>query len=218
MAHRTRAEVEVPLAPMRWDPIPIPNEQLSFIEGVRTITTAGDAGAQAGMGAHVYLVTRSMEDEYFYNADGEMLFVPQQGELRLWTEFGIIDVEPGEVAVIPRGVKLRVELQGGPARGYLCENYGGALTLPERGPIGANCLANPRDFLTPVAAYEDRDAPSRMYVKWGGALWVTELAALAARRGRLARQLRRPTSTTSAATRRSARSSSTMPTRRSSPC
>ena len=138
---------------------PIPAEPLSFVEGVRTITTAGDAGTQAGMGAHVYLVTRSMEDEYFYNADGELLFVPQQGELRLWTEFGIIDIEPGEIAVIPRGVKIRVELRSGPARGYLCENYGGAFTLPERGPIGANCLANPRDFLTPVAAYEDRDAP-----------------------------------------------------------
>ena len=143
------AEVDVPIAPMRWDPIPVPDEKLSFIEGVRTITTAGDAGTQAGMGAHVYLVTRSMEDEYFYNADGEMLLVPQQGELRLWTEFGIIDIEPGEIAVIPRGVKIRVELKDGPARGYLCENYGGAFTLPERGPIGANCLANPRDFLTP---------------------------------------------------------------------
>ena len=102
--------------------------------------------------------------------------MPQEGELRLWTEFGIIDIEPGEIAVIPRGVKLRVELLGGPARGYLCENYGGAFTLPERGPIGANCMANQRDFLTPVAAYEDRDAPAHMYVKWGGSLWVTELA------------------------------------------
>ncbi len=168
-------EVEIPIAPMRWDPIPIPGEKLSFLEGIRTITTAGDAGTQAGMGAHVYLITRSMEREYFYNADGEMLFVPQQGSLRLWTEFGIIDIEPGEIGVIPRGVKLRVELRDGPARGYLCENYGGALTLPERGPIGANCLANPRDFLTPVAAYEQKDEPSRMFVKWGGALWVTEL-------------------------------------------
>src|SRR3954469_15598341 len=161
---------------MRWDPIPLPSEGLSLIDGIRTITTAGDAGTQAGLGAHIYLVTRSMEDEYFYDADGEMLFVPQQGELRLATEFGIIDVEPGEIAVIPRGVKLRVELKGGPARGYLCENYGGALTLPERGPIGANCMANPRDFLTPVAAYEDRDAPSKLTVKWGGLLWVTEIA------------------------------------------
>src|SRR5918993_5726532 len=145
-------EVEVPIAPMRWDPIPLPQGQVSFLEGIHTIATAGDAGSQAGMGSHVYLVTRSMKDEYFYNADGEMLFVPQQGSLRLWTEFGIIDIEPGEIAIIPRGVKIRVELTGGPARGYLCENYGGAFTLPERGPIGANCLANPRDFLTPVAS------------------------------------------------------------------
>ena len=104
------AEIDVPIAPMRWDPIDIPDEKLSFIEGVRTMTTAGDAGTQAGMGAHLYLITRSMQDEYFYNADAEMMFVPQQGELRLWTEFGIIDIEPGEIAVIPRGVKIRVEL------------------------------------------------------------------------------------------------------------
>jgi len=169
------SEVEAPLAPMRWDPIAIPNEALSLLDGVRTITTAGDAGSQAGMGAHVYLITRSMQDEYFYNADGEMLFVPQQGNLRFCTEFGVIEVEPGEIAVIPRGVKIRVELTGGSARGYMCENYGGAFTLPERGPIGANCLANQRDFLTPVAAYEDKDAPSRMYVKWGGSLWATNI-------------------------------------------
>jgi homogentisate 1,2-dioxygenase len=168
-------EHDVPIAPMRWSPLPLPAEPLSFVEGVRTITTAGDAGTQTGMAAHVYLITRSMEHEYFYNADGELLVVPQTGRLRLWTEFGIIDVEPGEVAVIPRGVKIRVELPDGPARGYLCENYGGAFTLPERGPIGANCLANPRDFLTPVAAYEDVDTPSRMYVKWGGALWAATI-------------------------------------------
>ena len=169
-------EAEVRPAPMRWDPIPLPSDGVSFLDGVRAITTAGDAGSQAGMGAHVYLVTRSMKDDYFYNADGELLFVPQQGELRLWTEFGIVDIEPGEIAVIPRGVKFRVELRGGPARGYLCENYGGAFTLPERGPIGANCLANPRDFLTPVAAYEDRDAPATLTIKWGGAFWRMQIA------------------------------------------
>ena len=168
-------EVELPIAPMRWSAIALPDEPLSFLEGIRTMTTAGDAGTQSGMGAHVYFVTRSMEDEYFYNADGELLFVAQLGELRIWTEFGIIDIEPGEIAVIPRGVKIRVELRGGPARGYLCENYGGGFRLPERGPIGANCLANPRDFLTPVAAYEDRDVASRLYVKWGGALWESAL-------------------------------------------
>ena len=166
---------DVPIAPLRWDPIAIPSEPLSFVEGLRTMTTAGDAGSQAGMAAHLYFVTRSMVDEYFYNADGEMLIVAQEGELRLFTEFGIIDIEPGEIAVIPRGVKMRVELPGGPARGYVCENYGGAFTLPERGPIGANCMANQRDFLTPCAAYEDREAPSTMHVKWGGDLWLCDL-------------------------------------------
>ncbi len=166
----------LPPAPRRWDPLPLPDDAATFVQGVHTITTAGDAGAHAGMAAHIYLINRSMADEYFYNADGEMLFVPQQGALRLRTEFGTIDVAPGEIAVIPRGVKLLVELRGGPARGYLCENYGGSFVLPERGPIGANCLANPRDFLTPVAAFEDRDAPSLLTVKWGGALWRTELA------------------------------------------
>ncbi len=170
------AEVDIPPAPLRWDPIPLPSQSLSLIEGIHTITTAGDVGTMAGMGAHIYLATRSMADEVFYNADGEMLFVPQQGRLRLVTEFGVIGIEPGEVAVIPRGVKFRAELPDGAARGYLCENYGGALTLPERGPIGANCLANPRDFLTPVAAYEDRDAPTKLMVKWGGTLWATEIA------------------------------------------
>jgi len=168
-------EVDVPIAPMRWSPLAMPTAPTSFVEGLRTITTAGDAGTQAGMGAHVYLVTRSMEHEYFYDADGELLFVPQSGGLRICTEFGLIEIEPGEIAVIPRGVKIRVELRDGPARGYLCENYGGAFTLPDRGPIGANCLANPRDFLTPVAAFEDTDRESRLFVKWGGVMWATAL-------------------------------------------
>jgi homogentisate 1,2-dioxygenase len=169
------AETEMPISPLRWDPIAIPTEKLSFLQGVRTITTAGDLAAQSGMAAHIYLITRPMQDEYFWNADGEMLFVLQQGGLRFWTEFGIIDAEPGEIVLIPRGVKLRIELRGEPARGYMCENYGGAFTLPERGPIGANCLANPRDFLTPVAAFEDKQAASKLYVKWGGSLWMADL-------------------------------------------
>src|SRR6185312_10037480 len=119
----------IPPAPMRWDPLPLPEQPTSFIEGMRTITTAGDAASHSGIAAHVYLATRSMEDEYFYNADGEMLIVAQQGRLRLPTEFGVIAIEPGEIAVIPRGVKFRAELPSGPARGYVCENYGGAFTL-----------------------------------------------------------------------------------------
>ena len=168
-------EWEMPPVPLRWDPIGIPAESLSFVQGMRTITTAGDAAAQTGMAAHIYLVTRSMQDEYFYNADGEMLVVLQQGALRFCTELGIIDAAPGEIVVIPRGMKLRVELLGDAARGYVCENYGGTFSLPERGPIGANCLANPRDFMTPVAAYEDRDAASTLTVKWGGSLWCADL-------------------------------------------
>ena len=155
------ADVEMPIGPLRWSPMPIPDAAQSLIDGgVRTITTAGDVLTHAGTAHHLYFLTRSMQDEYFYNGDGEMLFVPEHGGLRFWTEFGIIDAEPGEIVVIPRGIKFRVELVDGPARGYICENYGGTFTLPERGPIGANCLANPRDFLTPVAAYE-RSTPRR---------------------------------------------------------
>ncbi len=168
-------EFEMPIGQLRWGPTPMPAERLSFIEGIRTMTTAGDVGTQTGMGAHVYLATRSMENEAFWNADGEMLIVLQQEKLRFVTEFGRIEAEPGEIVLIPRGVKFRVELMGGPARGYICENYGGAFTLPERGPIGANCLANARDFLTPVAAYEDKDVATTLTVKWGGSLWQTEL-------------------------------------------
>ena len=212
-------EVEMPIAPAALGPDPAARSgSCRSSRACARSPPRATAARRPGWARIIYLVTRSMVDEYFYDADGELLFVPQQGELRLWTEFGVIDIEPGEIAVIPRGVKLRVELQGRPGRGYLCENYGGALTLPERGPIGANCMANQRDFLAPVAAYEDRDAASRMYVKWGGALWVDRARPLAARRGRLARQLLRPTSTICGATRRSARSCSTMPTRRSSPC
>jgi homogentisate 1,2-dioxygenase len=169
-------EPDLPIQPLRWDPLPIPSERLSFLEGMRTITTAGDAAAQSGMAAHIYTATRDMRDEAFWNADAEMLVVPEQGRLRIRTEFGVIEAEPAEIAVIPRGVKFAVDLPDGRARGYVCENYGGAFTLPERGPIGANCLANQRDFLSPVAAYEDRDAPHQVTVKWGGTLWRTEIA------------------------------------------
>ena len=105
--------IDLPLAPLRWDPIAIPSKALSFVEGIRAMTTAGDAGSASGLGMHLYLVARSMTDEYLYDADGALVFVPQQGRLRLATAFEIIDIEPGEIAVIPRGVQLRVELLGG---------------------------------------------------------------------------------------------------------
>jgi homogentisate 1,2-dioxygenase len=170
-----RDEADLPIGQMRWSPIPLPARPKSFVTGIHTLTTAGDADTQAGMAAHILLVTVSMEREYIFNADGEYLVVAQEGRLRFFTEFGVIEIEPGEIAVIPRGVVFRCELIDGPARAYLCENYGGSFTLPDRGPIGANCLANPRDFLTPVAAYEDLEEPSTLYAKWGGELYTTPI-------------------------------------------
>jgi homogentisate 1,2-dioxygenase len=174
-APAARDESNLPIGQLRWSPVPIPAEPLTFITGLRTVTTAGDAETQAGMAAHLLFITASMRNEYFFNADGELLIVPQTGRLRFWTEFGVIDVEPGEICVIQRGVIFRTELIDGPARAYVCENYGGAFQLPDRGPIGANCLANARDFLTPVAAYEDKEEPSTIYVKWGGELYAAEI-------------------------------------------
>ena len=168
-------EAERPIGQLRWGLVPIPKERLTFVEGVRTITTAGDVNTQTGMSASLYFVTQSMADEYFYNADGELLVVPQLGRLIFFTEFGRIGVGPGEICLIPRGVKFKVALEDGPARGYLCENYGAKFTLPNRGPIGANCLANPRDFKTPVAAFEDKDAPCRLTVKWCGTFYSCDL-------------------------------------------
>ncbi|MGJ3265674.1 MAG: homogentisate 1,2-dioxygenase [Salinarimonas sp.] len=170
-----REDTETAIGQMRWNPVAIPDEALTFVTGLRTITTAGDSDTQVGMAAHLAFVTRSMENEYFFNADGEYLVVAQEGHLRFKTEFGVIEFGPGEICIVPRGVIFKVELVDGPARAYVCENYGGQFTLPDRGPIGANCLANPRDFLTPVAAYEDVEEESFLYVKWGGDLFMTKI-------------------------------------------
>jgi len=161
---------------LRWGPVPLPEARLNFIEGVRIMTTSGDADARVGMAAGVYLATASMLDEYFYDADGELMILPQQGGLVFDTEFGRVEAAPGEICVIPRGVKFRAHLRDGPARGYICENYGAPFDLPNRGVIGANGLANARDFLTPVAAFDESERPSRMMVKWGGRFYVCDIA------------------------------------------
>ncbi len=168
-------ESSLPSMQLRWQPVPIPDEPTDFLDGLATITTCGDAAMHAGMASHVYLANTSMERRAFMNADGEMLFVPQENSTKLVTEFGITIAEPGEIVVMPKGVRFRVELVEGPVRGYICENYGQALTLPERGPIGANCLANARDFLYPVAAYEDIEAEHHLFAKSGGRLFKTVL-------------------------------------------
>ena len=164
------------LGQYRWDPLPMTEEPLTWLTGMRTMTTAGDVGTQVGMASHAYLVTESMRDAYFYSADSEMMVVPQQGSLRFCTELGVIDVEPLQIAIIPRGLVHRVEVLEGPCRGFVCENYGQKFEMPARGPIGANCLANPRDFKTPVAAFEDRETPSALTVKWCGEFHETEIA------------------------------------------
>jgi homogentisate 1,2-dioxygenase len=160
-------EVPTPPNQLRWDPLPIPTEPTDFIEGLTTI--AGNAG----VGIHIYACNRSMEGRYFYDADGELLIVPETGALKIRTELGIVDVEPGEIAVIPRGTKFSVE--NGEARGYICENYGANFRLPDLGPIGSNGLANPRDFLTPVAAYEDVEGDFELLAKFDGKLWSARI-------------------------------------------
>jgi homogentisate 1,2-dioxygenase len=158
----------ISLGQYRWDPIAHAEEPLTWLTGMRTMTTAGDVNIQLGMASHVFLVTESMVDEFFYSADSELLIVPQEGRLRLCTELGVLEVEPSELAIIPRGLLYRVELLEGPARGFVCENYGQKFELPGRGPIGANCMANRRDFKTPVAAFEDNERASTVIVKWCG--------------------------------------------------
>ena len=159
----------VSLGQYRWDPLPHTDTPLDWLSGMRTMTVAGDVGVQSGMASHVYLVDTSMVDAYFQSADSELLVVPQEGRLRFCTELGTLEIGPGEIAILPRGLVYRVEVAEGPARGFVCENYGQRFRLPERGPIGANCMANRRDFKVPVAAFEHRDATSSMTVKWCGA-------------------------------------------------
>jgi len=169
------SEVETPFNRLRWDPLPLPDAPTDFLEGLITLAGSGDAASQSGIAVHVYRANRSMTERTFCNADGEMMFVPQQGEILLFTELGRLTVAPGEVAVIPRGMKFKLEIVREAVRGYLCENYGQPFRLPDLGPIGAQGLAQARHFLAPVAAYEDRDARCELVTKFMGGLWATEL-------------------------------------------
>ena len=166
---------DLPLGQYRWNPPALPGEGVDFVDGVRTMTSTGDARQHLGMSASIYMMTAPMTDRVLINADAEMLIVPEHGGIEIFTEMGRMHVEPGHIAIVPRGMMAKYSPLGDTARGYLCENYGAKFTLPDRGPIGANCLANPRDFKTPVAAYEDSDAPHRLTVKWCGGFHQTEL-------------------------------------------
>ena len=164
-------EVTTPPTQLRWDPLPFPAVPTDFVEGLATIAGNGDAGMQAGIGIHVYACNRSMQARYFYDADGELLLVPQEGSLQIATELGVLDLKPGEIALLPRGLRFQVRLDDATARGYVCENYGAHLRLPELGPVGANGLANARDFLVPVAAFEELDGNFELVAKFSGGLW-----------------------------------------------
>jgi homogentisate 1,2-dioxygenase len=160
---------------MRWDPLPYPDKQVDFIDGMITYACHGDLRQHTGAGAMLYAINHSMTNRFFYNTDGELLIVPQEGSLHLRTELGLLDIAPGEIAVIPRGIKFQVRLHGERARGYVCENYGHPFQLPDLGPIGANGLANPRDFLTPVACFEDVDAEFTLLTKFQGKFWQAKI-------------------------------------------
>ena len=163
--------------PMRWKPMAIPhaNEPIDFVDGMRTLMANGDADAQMGMATHLYVANQSMKARAMVNADGEMLIVPQVGELIITTEMGILELVPGEIAVLPRGVAFKVDLANSSARGYVCENYGAHFRLPELGPIGSNGLANARDFLAPVAAYDEDNRCYEIVKKFGGCLWLAQM-------------------------------------------
>jgi homogentisate 1,2-dioxygenase len=168
---------ELPPTPnqLRWSPLPAAAPGTDFVDGIATMAGNGSPAGQSGCGVHLYVASKSMERRAFYDADGELLIVPQQGRHRFVTELGVIDAVPQEIVVIPRGVRFRVELPDGAGRGYICENFGASFRLPDLGPIGSNGLANPRDFLTPVAAYEDSEADWELVTKFQGRLWSARM-------------------------------------------
>jgi homogentisate 1,2-dioxygenase len=169
-------EIEPDPNRLRWDPFPLPRSDTptDFVDGLFTVAGNGDVRTRGGMAVHVYAANTDMRDRYFVNADGELLFVPELNPVVLHTELGALQVSPGEIALVPRGIRFRVELPGTFARGYLCENFGAAFDLPERGPIGANGLANERDFKAPQAAFEERGHTVQVVQKFGGNLWAAD--------------------------------------------
>jgi homogentisate 1,2-dioxygenase len=162
-------------AQLRWDALPIPKSPMDFLEGLTTMAGSGNAAEQRGCAVHLYACTESMTDTYFYSADGDFLFVPETGSITLKTELGWLEVGPKEIAVIPRGIRFQVDVEG-PARGYVCENFGPAFRLPHLGPIGSNGLASPRDFQTPIARFEQKAGKFRLIAKFNGKLWRASIS------------------------------------------
>jgi len=165
-------EVETPPNRLRWDPFPLPAKPTDFVDGLATLAGSGNAAAQTGVAVHIYRANRPMDRRYFYCADGELMLVPQQGGLIVFTELGRLQLSPGEIGVVPRGMKFKVGLLDNQVRGYVCENYGAPFRLPELGPIGSQGLAQSRDFLAPVAAFEET-GKCEVVAKFMGGLWAS---------------------------------------------
>ena len=168
------SDAEITPNPIRWDPLPIPNQPIDFVDGMHTMAANGRVGVE-GFAVHLYTANKSMQHRFYACNDGELLILPQLGGLLAHTECGVIDISPGEVCVIPRGMKFRIVLQDDHSRGYICENYGAKFRLPERGPVGSDGFANDRDFLSPVASYEDREGDFELVNKFMGNLFACDI-------------------------------------------
>jgi homogentisate 1,2-dioxygenase len=161
---------------MRWNTMATDSAKQDFVSGIRTVCGAGSTQEHRGLHVHLYSFTESMGKKYFMDADGDFLFVPQNGSLQIKTELGVLDIEPGEIAVVPRGMKFQVNpLKGETCSGYIGENFGAPFRLPELGPIGANGLAHRRHFLTPVASFENIEGSFELIGKFSGELWSAEM-------------------------------------------
>ena len=169
-------EHNLPVGQYRWDPFDIEPNDIDFIHSVKTITISGDVNMHLGMSSSVYIFNKSMTNTVFTNADAEMLFIPYLGTLILFTEMGKIKIKPGEIAVLPRGITVKISTSDEVSKGYICENYGSKFNLPDKGVVGANCLANARDFKVPVAAFEELDNAHTSILKWCGSFYETSIS------------------------------------------
>ncbi|KAF4335858.1 homogentisate 1 2-dioxygenase [Fusarium beomiforme] len=156
-----------------WSPFPLPREDetIDFTDGLHTLGGSGDPNLRQGIAVYVYMINSSMINKAYCNTDGDFLITPQLGIIDIQTEMGRLFVQPGEICVIQRGVRFRINLaEGVPvARGHIAEVWGSMWELPDLGPIGGHGLANPRDFLYPVAHIdEDLHVPFKIVVKNNG--------------------------------------------------
>lgn len=160
---------------LRWKPTDMPNSPTDFIDGLYTVCGAGSSFLRHGYAIHMYAANKSMDGCAFCNADGDFLVVPQKGRLWITTEFGKLQVSPGEIVVLMQGLRFAVDLPDGPSRGYVAEIFGTHFQLPDLGPIGANGLASARDFLVPTASFNQDPHPGYIIVqKFGGELFTAK--------------------------------------------